>query len=377
MNRFLLIFFASVVAIGSVAQGVKVTDGGAANTEADEAAILELESSLKGFLPPRMSTAQRDQISTPVPEGLQIYNTDIKCIQFYNGASWKCGGNCSPDPPQAIFGADSPWALSGMQQYSIDPMSGVSAYAWTVPFGWSILDGQNSTTLTVAVGGPGQDGYISVSATNECGMGAPQSLYVSPGDACEGITPPNPSGKIYGIIGIGSQCWFSENLDEIPTHGVGSCYLGDNANCTTYGRLYNWDAVMSSSSASNGVPSGVQGICPSGWHVPSAGEFDILIDFLGGAEVAGGKLKSSSGLWAQPNLTDEISSGFDALPGGIRRCPGSSWQGIQDYTYWRTTSVTEANETLRTAYGVNAAESTVMVQEWETCRYLSVRCVKD
>ena len=55
-------------------------------------AILDLTSTDKGFLPPRLSTTQRDAIVSP-PAGLMIYNTTLKCMQYWNDAIWM--GNCS------------------------------------------------------------------------------------------------------------------------------------------------------------------------------------------------------------------------------------------------------------------------------------------
>ncbi|AZA54795.1 hypothetical protein [Chryseobacterium sp. G0201] len=51
-------------------------------------AILDLSSTTQGFLPPRMTTAQRDQITSPVPPGLMVYNTTDNMMQYYNGSTW-------------------------------------------------------------------------------------------------------------------------------------------------------------------------------------------------------------------------------------------------------------------------------------------------
>jgi uncharacterized protein (TIGR02145 family) len=70
---------------------------------------------------------------------------------------------------------------------------------------------------------------------------------------------------------------------------------------------------MGGASSSDDVPSGVQGVCPAGWHLPSSAEWDTLINFVGGTETAGRKLKSTRG-WNNGNGTDNY--GFSALPGG-------------------------------------------------------------
>jgi len=59
------------------------------------------------------------------------------------------------------------------------------------------------------------------------------------------------------------------------------CYDNDGNNCDIYGRLYNWETMMNGEESSDEVPSGVQGICPDGWHVPSDNEWKILEMYLG------------------------------------------------------------------------------------------------
>ena len=72
-----------------------------------------------------------------------------------------------------------------------------------------------------------------------------------------------------------------------------------------YGRLYNWYAV-----------DDVRGLCPSGWHVPTDGEWTVMTDVLGGESVAGGQMKTTYGWYNGGNGTN--SSGFSGLPGGYR-----------------------------------------------------------
>ena len=62
-------------------------DFGISTTTPDVNAVLDIASTNKGFLPPRLSTNQRNDISDP-PAGLLIYNTDTKSLQFYTKANW-------------------------------------------------------------------------------------------------------------------------------------------------------------------------------------------------------------------------------------------------------------------------------------------------
>ena len=153
---------------------------------------------------------------------------------------------------------------------------------------------------------------------------------VCEGDLCEGDI--YHDGYEYSIIQIGEQCWFSENcryLPEVSPSSEGTNtgpdnyddpyyyvygYVGNDVaaaqattNYATYGVMYNWIAVMT------------EGICPSGWHIPSDGEFTQLTDFLGGESVAGGKMKEAGyDHWNSPNTGATNSSGFTFLPGGIK-----------------------------------------------------------
>ena len=109
----------------------------------------------------------------------------------------------------------------------------------------------------------------------------------------------NPrDGKKYGTVKIGTQTWMAENLNYIASNSI--CYGDEPANCDKYGRLYSWDTAMKA--------------CPKGWHLPSNAEWQILVDFVGGDEVAGKKLKASSG-W-DDNGNGDDAFGFSALPGG-------------------------------------------------------------
>jgi uncharacterized protein (TIGR02145 family) len=118
------------------------------------------------------------------------------------------------------------------------------------------------------------------------------------------------------------------------------CYNNDPANCTTYGGLYQWaEAVQYQNGASNttspnpAFTGNIRGICPTGWHLPSDAEYCTLTTFLDASATctaygpssatAGGMLKSTSGLWTSPNTGATNSSGFSALPGGIRNTNGA------------------------------------------------------
>jgi len=129
-------------------------------------------------------------------------------------------------------------------------------------------------------------------------------------------------GNIYHTVNIGTQVWMSENLkslhysDSTVIDYVWSYNISDSL-AAIYGRLYSWEAAMHSAASSNNIPSGVQGVCPDGWHLPSSAEWRILIDYNGGEMEAGAKLKEADTIhWDPPNAEATNESGFTALPGG-------------------------------------------------------------
>jgi uncharacterized protein (TIGR02145 family) len=152
-------------------------------------------------------------------------------------------------------------------------------------------------------------------------------------------------------------------------------YNNDPANGAIYGRLYDWPTVMQGAAASNATPSGVQGVCPKGWHVPSAPEYAALSAALGGDAVAGGAMKSTSSLWVSPNTGATNSSGFSALAGGTF-IPDTTFEYLgTSATFWNTYE----DPTLFYG-GVRILENTwlnTVPGESITTSLTSCRCVKD
>ncbi len=165
-------------------------------------------------------------------------------------------------------------------------------------------------------------------------------------------------GNTYNTILIGNQCWMKENLNTTKDANGNNitryCYSNNTDNCDNYGGLYTWATVMNGAGSSNGNPSGVQGICPNGWHVPSDAEWTELTDYLINTYVdinsgnVGNKLKScrqvSSPLGGDCNTSDHPrwnsnathygtnDFGFSALPGGLYN--GSSYGDLGSYGLW-------------------------------------------
>ncbi len=164
--------------------------------------------------------------------------------------------------------------------------------------------------------------------------------------------------RIYKCVQIGEKIWMAENLAFLPAVSPPSYeswdspvyyvydYIGTNVseaknteNYIMYGVLYNWPAAMDGGLSSNLNPSGVQGICPAGWHLPSDAEWTELSDFLGGTAVAGGKMKETGyDHWSSPNAAATNSSGFSALPGGLRGEDGPFTEIQITGGWWSATS---------------------------------------
>jgi uncharacterized protein (TIGR02145 family) len=122
------------------------------------------------------------------------------------------------------------------------------------------------------------------------------------------------------------------------TTGAWCYYNNTTVNGTTYGKLYNWYAVVGiydAASATN--PALRKKLAPAGWHVPTDAEWTQLTDCLGGETVAGGKMKSTSTLWQSPNIAATNTSGFTGLPGGYR-VNGGTFDKIGGSGFWWSSS---------------------------------------
>ena len=139
----------------------------------------------------------------------------------------------------------------------------------------------------------------------------------------------------YKTVVIGTQRWMAENLNYAVAGS--KCYNNDPANCVKYGRLYDWATAMNlpsscnENSCSGQIQAKHRGICPSGYHIPSYDDWDALVDYIGGYETAGAKLKATSGWNENGNGTDQYN--FSALPGGYGGSDGSFF-GVGNYGNW-------------------------------------------
>jgi uncharacterized protein (TIGR02145 family) len=230
--------------------------------------------------------------------------------------------------------------------------------------------------------------------------GTTGSTGTTQGVPCPGAsTVKDIDGNTYNTVQIGTQCWTKENLrvtkysdgTTIPldnsggttgngsgqtwgyrTTGVRTIYAHSQTNLATYGYLYNWYAAKGIATAGS---TSFKRICPTGWHVPTDKEFTTLTTFLGGNNIAGGKMKSTgTTLWRSPNAGATNESGFSGLPGSGRYLNGvfdllgsvgvwwSSSEGSNDYAW----SLSLGND-----------NGSVNRNHYDNENGLSVRCLRD
>ncbi len=223
--------------------------------------------------------------------------------------------------------------------------------------------------------------YVRAYATNSIGTGYGNVIVITTPTDCGTVT--DRDGNVYGTVYIGRQCWFKENLRtktyadgnvivravntaQTPsgqnTHSVNntSCYYYCDNDSTTFaerGLLYTWYAVMKGAGSSDNNPSGILGICPYGWHVPSSTEWCELENNLNpGIDVTCSnanwrgtmsKMLSMPAIWSQFNdnsftpgywysdSSTHNTTGFSAIPAGYTRYASITtyYEGNSTYPY--------------------------------------------
>jgi uncharacterized protein (TIGR02145 family) len=263
-------------------------------------AQLDVSSTTKGFLPPRMTEAQRNLIVvTSASAGLIVYCKNCGSngeMQYYNGSSWTnmMGAAAATDlTPQVTIGAQV-WATKNLD---------VSTYS---------------------------DGTSIPQVTDQ---------------------------TAWANLTTGAWCYYSNTT----------------ANGTTYGKLYNWYAVAGIYDASSFSDSSLRkNLAPAGYHIPTDAEWILLTNYLGGMNVAAGKMKEvGTTHWASPN-TATNSSGFTALPGGYRT---NSFNLFSTNGFWWTS--TENTPTLAWGRFMDYSNNIENASPFIKKNGCSVRCLRD
>lgn len=191
-------------------------------------------------------------------------------------------------------------------------------------------------------------------------------------------------GNIYSIATIGTQTWMQENLktsryrdgSPIPQLVIDASWSADQTGAwcwyqnnprveSPYGKLYNWHAVVNTN-----------GLCPTGWHVPTSAEWTVLVDYLGGTATAGGKMKEM-GLanWLSPNSGASNKSGMAALPIGYRFQGGSYSSHGVNASFWSSTA--SSTNTFAWYLVLEHDNMTSVLYDFQNGSGFSVRCLKN
>jgi uncharacterized protein (TIGR02145 family) len=189
-------------------------------------------------------------------------------------------------------------------------------------------------------------------------------------------------GNVYHTVTNGTQVWMVENLrvanynngDPIPnivdsltwvnlSMGAYCWYNNDSATYNNpYGKLYNWYTVNTGK------------LCPIGWHLPTYAQLTTLVNYLGGENIAGGKLKETgTAHWNTPNTGATNEAGFTALPSGVRY--NGIFARIGEASYLM--SATQYNSGFAWHIGIYYNNSRINPGTGPVNHGFSVRCLKD
>ncbi|MDD2621843.1 MAG: FISUMP domain-containing protein [Bacteroidales bacterium] len=209
-------------------------------------------------------------------------------------------------------------------------------------------DGIDTGSFTSNISGlePNTTYYVRAYATNSAGTGYGNTVsFKTLEDNNINSFTDLRDGNVYKIVSIGNQVWMAENLRYLPSvvgpetgsetapyyyvydyNGTNITDAKTSSNYSTYGVLYNWQASKTA--------------CPEGWHLPTDAEWTELIEFLGGEEVAGGKLKETGTThWISPNTDASNETGFTALPAGYRDNNGNFIHFGYNSYWWSATEI--------------------------------------
>ena len=192
--------------------------------------------------------------------------------------------------------------------------------------------------------------------------GSTKESYLNPEIKYDSIVDAR-DGQVYKTVKIGHMVCMAENLNYVDSAKTPAlkkrnwCYGDRPKDCETFGRLYSWfaaiDSVALASDKKNpidcgygeicNIPERIQGICPSGWHLPNKNEWKYLFEAIGGEEPLGGMVLKAKKSWKKPGYD---TYGFSALAGGLKEGSQYLYEGTCGY-FWSSTPFK-----IREAYGV-------------------------
>jgi uncharacterized protein (TIGR02145 family) len=185
-------------------------------------------------------------------------------------------------------------------------------------------------------------------------------------------------GQSYKIVKIGKQWWMAENLNYYTPSGSWY-YNNDSINYSKpYGRLYLWNTIMDGAASSDNNPSKVRGISPKGWHIPSASEWEQLLNYLRGCGLNVDDLKEAgTEHWPEPNAGTNRTL-FNAIPTGTVYNDGNSFANLKHSVVFMTSTLTSTCSGYALwGYGVHCDKSEIYKAPCGLGNGWTVRCVKD
>ncbi|MCX6270317.1 MAG: carboxypeptidase regulatory-like domain-containing protein [Bacteroidetes bacterium] len=327
-----------------------------------------------------------------------LHSSDAIVNQFnsnelQDGFSVRCVKNCStlttsdagPDQPD-VTGTTA--TLVGNT-----PAQGESG-KWSIISGdaGSLDDSNNPTSSFTGISGSSYTLQWTIS--NGCGSSSSDEVIISfqaaVSNPCPGIPSFDYGGQTYNTVQIGPQCWMKDNLN-IGTMIDGSvsqvnngiiekyCLNNDPANCLIYGGYYQWNEMMKYSTA-----PGLQGICPSGWHLPTDAEWCMLSQYIdplvnctawgySGIDAAGKMKEPGYTHWLSPNTGATNSSGFTILGAGSHYNGGYN-DFKEDAHFWTSTAYTSDSAYQRR---FDNTHSSIYRFAYAKTDGFTVRCLKD
>ena len=338
----------------------------------------------------------------------------VSCEQLNPGSlRYKLSGNITDNGHSNIVKYGFVWSLLLNNQPTLGT-SGCNSIDQTTNSSASPF-GEFSIT-TNAFNNAGLLYYIRAYAINEVDTTYGETIMLIP-FVCGASTVNDFNGITYHTVQIGNQCWMKENLrttyrsENGPNDFIGngggwpSSYVtlssattphwynsydeDERVQSSDYGYLYNWAAVINYDTEN---PSGAQGICPNGWHVPTYSEWTQMLNYVrsqneyvcdyNSDNIA--KALASNNYWMSNtntnndqcavgyDLSTNNATGFSAVPAGLFASQISNVN--QAAKFWTST---EFDNSSAVGVEINFSSGTVLVQGWNKEFGYSVRCVKD
>ena len=345
-NRvFRLSSWSHVVAIGSIAILFAACDddSGSSVYPENEAELVEISSSSKET---SSSSIEKSKSSSSVDK---VSSSSSKRTASYSSVA-------QGDAKQSSSSENSVKTSSSVAASSSSIVKPQSSSSEAITPSSSSVGEKSSSSETVVKSSNSVSGVSSSSLVISDGWSwdVPKEARLNP-DVDYGTMVDSRDGKKYKTVTIGDQTWMAENLNYADSAKTASlkgkswCFGNDSLKCNVAGRLYTWaaaiDSVKFATDADNPqdcgfgktctLPAKVQGICPTGWHLPSYNEWNALFTAAGGQSTADTALKSQTGWNNNGNGTDAF--GFSALPAGNRNDNGDYYGGGYNTYFWSST----------------------------------------